>query len=115
VVNHESLEQTFGALADPARLAVIGLLRKKPLRSSDVAAALSMNRPTMSRHLQVLRKAGLVEEASVEGDARVRVYQLRPEPFSELRSWLQEVEALWTEQLQAFKAHTERKYGRRRR
>lgn len=108
------LDQTFVALADPTRLAVVRLLRKKPYRSSDIAAALSMSRPTMSRHLRVLRKAGLVEEATLEEDARARMYRLRPERFSEIRSWLDEVEAFWGEQLLTFKAHVERTQGARR-
>ncbi|MGH8701500.1 MAG: ArsR/SmtB family transcription factor [Burkholderiales bacterium] len=110
-----NLDQTFVALADPTRLAVVGLLRKKPRRSGDIAAALSMSRPTMSRHLRILRRAGLVEEAALEDDARARMYRLRQEPFSELRSWLEEVEAFWGDQLRTFKAHVERKYGRPRR
>ena len=110
-----ALDQTFAALSDPARLAVVDLLRQQPLRSSEIAAALAITRPTMSRHLQLLRRAGLVEEAALEGDARARMYRLKPERFSELRSWLDEVEAFWDEQLQAFKAHAERKPRRRRR
>jgi DNA-binding transcriptional ArsR family regulator len=108
------LDQAFVALSDPTRLAVVGLLRKKSLRSSEIAAALAITRPTMSRHLQVLRKAGLVEEAALEDDARARMYRLRPERFAELRSWLDQVEAFWGDQLHAFKAHAEHKYGRRR-
>jgi DNA-binding transcriptional ArsR family regulator len=107
-----SLEQIFVALADPARLAAIRLLRKKPLRSSEIANALSVSRPLASRHLQVLRRAGLIEERSQEDDARARVYRLRPEPFAELRSWLDEVEAFWGDQLEAFKRHTEEKQGK---
>ncbi len=103
------LEGIFLALADPARLAAVRLLRKKPLRSSEVASALSLSRPLTSRHLRVLRKAGLVEERSEDDDARVRMYRLRPEAFAEVRSWLDEVEAFWGDQLQAFKAHAERK------
>jgi len=110
-LNHD-LEQIFLALSDPARLAAVRLLRKKPLRSSDVAAALSLSRPLMSRHLRVLRRAGLVEEKSEDDDARVRMYRLRPQPFAELRSWLDEVEAFWKDQLQAFKSHAERKHGK---
>ena len=64
--------------------------------------------PAMSRHLRVLRLCGLVEEAHPEFDARVRIYTLRPEPIAGLRAWLQETEALWTDQLAAFKAHVER-------
>ncbi|MCA9728457.1 MAG: winged helix-turn-helix transcriptional regulator [Candidatus Eisenbacteria bacterium] len=103
------LGQTFDALADSHRRAVVALLRQEPRRSGDLAQALSMNHPTMSRHLRVLRKAGLVQEEIDEEDARVRVYSLRPEPFAELRSWLDEVESFWTDQLGSFKAHAERR------
>jgi DNA-binding transcriptional ArsR family regulator len=108
------LDQTFVALADPARLAVVGLLRKQPLRSSEIAASLAISRPTMSRHLQLLRRAGLVEETALDGDARARVYRLRQQRFAELRAWLDEVEAFWDDQLQAFKAHAERQPNKRR-
>ena len=64
--------------------------------------------PAMSRHLRVLRLCGLVEEAHPEFDARVRIYTLRPEPIAGLRAWLEETEALWTDQLAAFKAHVDR-------
>jgi DNA-binding transcriptional ArsR family regulator len=114
VAASHALEETFGALADPARLAVIGLLRAKPRRASDVASALSMTRPAMSRHLRILRHAGLVEETAHADDARVRIYQLRPAPFSALRRWLDEVESFWTDQLDSFKTHVEHRYGRRR-
>jgi DNA-binding transcriptional ArsR family regulator len=63
----------------------------------------------MSRHLRVLRKAGLVEEDELEDDARVRLYRLRLEPFLELRAWLDEVESFWEDQLQSFKEHVERR------
>ena len=106
------LDQTFVALGDPARLAMIDLLRKRPLRSGDIADALDLTRPTASRHLGVLRRAGLVEELGVEDDARARLYQLRPERFGELRDWLDEVEAFWADQLRAFKAHAEKRRRR---
>jgi DNA-binding transcriptional ArsR family regulator len=103
----EKLDATFVALADPTRRRVIELLRKKPQRAGDLAAAFDMVPPAMSRHLRVLRTSGLVEEGGLPEDARVRVYRLRAEPFSELRSWLDEVEAFWADQLSAFKAHAE--------
>ncbi len=107
------LDATFVALGDPARLAVIRLLRDRPRRSSDIAAALSLTRPTTSRHLGVLRKAGLVEETTGEDDARSREYRLRPQPFARLRSWLDDVEGFWGEQLGSFKEHVEGTYGAR--
>jgi DNA-binding transcriptional ArsR family regulator len=86
------LDSTLTALADPARSAVVGLLQQAPRCSSALANALALSRPTMSRHSRVLRQAGVVEEAGLETDARVRVYQLRHEPFVKLRDWLDDVE-----------------------
>lgn len=61
----------------------------------------------MSRHLRVLRQAGLVVEDSPDEDARVRMYRLQRERFEELRGWLDEVESFWTDQLAAFKDFVE--------
>ena len=110
----DELDQTFTALADPTRRAVIGLLREQPRRSGELAAALSLSRPAMSRHLRVLRRARLVSERILEDDARGRVYELMPEPFGTLRGWLDEVESFWEDQLGAFKAHAERSTKSRR-
>jgi DNA-binding transcriptional ArsR family regulator len=110
-----NLDETFLALGDPARLAVVRLLRRKPLRSSEIAEALHLSRPATSRHLAVLRRAGLVEEATLEEDARSREYRLRPQPFARMRTWLDEVESFWSDQLDGFRAHVERKYAVERR
>lgn len=105
------LEQTFGALADATRLAVVDVLRRGPRRSSELADALAVPRPAMSKHLQALRKAGLVEEVPQSDDARARVYQLRAAKFAQVRSWVEEVEAFWGAQLDAFKEYAERAHG----
>jgi DNA-binding transcriptional ArsR family regulator len=102
------LDRTLLALADPTRRGVIELLRREPHRASDLAEALATTRPAMSRHLRILRKSGLVSESEPEHDARVRMYQLEREPFTELGEWLKEVEGFWGDQLQAFKAHAEK-------
>jgi DNA-binding transcriptional ArsR family regulator len=103
----------FAALADPARRGVVDLLRKKPRRAGELAHALSVSPPRMSQHLRVLRKSGLIADDDVEGDARVRLYRLRQEPFSAIRGWLDEVEEHWALELQAFKAHAERGKSKR--
>jgi len=109
------LDRTLSALADPTRRAIVERLRRRPLRPSEVAEALSMSRPAMSRHLRVLRRAGLIAQEAVEEDARARLIQLRTEPLSALRAWVEDVEAMWGDQLAAFKAHAERVHrgGRR--
>lgn len=96
------LDATLAALADPARRRLIEALREAPRRSGDLAETLGVPRPTASRHLRVLRRAGLVEEVPVPQDARARMYRLRPQPFGQLRGWLDDLEAFWAGQLEAF-------------
>jgi len=136
-----NLDLTFRALADPTRRDVIRVLQKGPRRASDLADALRASRPAMSRHLRVLRTAGLVEagvgtapaESAARGggraagdaggravpdpadaDARERIYSLAPGSFEQLRSWLDEVEQFWGVQLASFKDHVERTRGKKR-
>jgi DNA-binding transcriptional ArsR family regulator len=108
------LDRTFTALADPTRRRVVELLQRGSLRAGELAEALSMSPPAMSRHLRVLRTSGLVEEQHDGADARVRVYRLRHRPFTEMRHWLDQVEAFWGGELAAFKEHAERTRGRGR-
>ena len=102
------LDQTLAALADPHRRHVVDLLRCRPYRAGELADAVGLSPPAMSRHLRALRKSGLIEDSHPDFDARVRVYRLRPEPMAHLKSWLEETERLWSRQLLAFKAHLER-------
>jgi DNA-binding transcriptional ArsR family regulator len=103
------LDRTLAALADPHRRGVVDLLRRGPRKASEIASAMGLSPPAMSRHLRVLRQGGLVEESHPDFDARLRIYRLKPAPVRELRSWLEETERLWSEQLSAFKAHIEGK------
>jgi DNA-binding transcriptional ArsR family regulator len=102
------VDATLSALADPTRRRVIDLLRTRPRPAGELAARARTSAPAMSRHLRVLRTSGLVEAGPVEHDARLRLYRLRPEPFSALQAWLDQVHAFWDEQLGAFKEHAER-------
>lgn len=106
---------TLAALADPQRRRVVDLLSRGPRPAGELAQAVAVSAPAMSRHLRTLRLSGLVEERHDGLDARVRVYSLRPEPMSELKKWLEETEALWSRQLLAFKAHVEKQQSRQRR
>jgi DNA-binding transcriptional ArsR family regulator len=109
-----NLDGTFAALADPTRRGVIELLRRKPRRAGELAAELVTTPPAMSRHLKVLRSAGLVEEDHAGEDARVRTYRLKKKPFTELRGWLDDVEAFWAGELSSFKRHAEHTRGKGR-
>lgn len=103
------LDPILAALAEPTRRGVVDLLRERPRRAGELAAAFDMSAPAMSRHLRVLRRHGLIEEERADHDARVHLIRLRHEPFVRLRAWLDQVEAFWSDQLGAFKAHAERK------
>lgn len=104
-MNAFDLDRTLAALADPYRRRVVDLLRERPRRAGELAEAIKIAFPLMSRHLKTLRESGLVEEDRDELDSRVRIYRLRPEPMVGLKAWLEETEALWSRQLAAFKAH----------
>lgn len=112
------LDRTLSALADPMRRGAIELLRSGPRRAGELAQALAVSAPRMSQHLRVLREGGLIESIAPDdgpaGDARARVYRLRPQPFSDLKDWLAEVETSWSTELAAFKAYAERTRPRRR-
>jgi len=107
------LDETFAALADPTRRGVVEVLKAGPQRASKLAELLDQSPPSMSRHLRVLRRAGLVHEESPPEDARIRLYRLNRAPFSELSGWVNEVEAFWGKQLGSFKRHVEQRSKKR--
>ena len=103
------LDTVFAALADPDRRRAVELLGERPRSAGELAAALSLPAPAMSRHLRLLKQAGLAEETHPEFDARVRIYSLKEGAMADLKLWLAQTEALWAGQLSAFKAHVESK------
>ncbi len=103
-----TLDATLAALADPVRRQTVELLAQGPRRAGDLADTLGVSSPVMSRHLRVLRTADLVQDEHPVFDARVRVYSLRAGRMEELRTWLADTEAGWTQQLSALKEHLER-------
>lgn len=102
------VDATLAALADPTRRRIVELLRERPRRAGELAAEFAVTGPAVSRHLRVLRRSGLVEERGIDTDARVRIYHLRPEPLVALRAWVDQVQAFWSDQLDAFRQHVER-------
>jgi len=103
------VDKTFAALADPHRRHAVELLGERPRRAGELAAALGLPAPVMSRHLRQLKESGLVEETHPEFDARVRIYALKDGAMADLKRWLAETEAMWATQLASFKAHVEAK------
>jgi DNA-binding transcriptional ArsR family regulator len=105
------LAPVLTALADPTRQRVIQLLSQGPRRAGELAAAAGTSAPTMSRHLRVLLKAGIVADERPADDARTRVFWLRPESITPIRDWLEELQATSEEQLASFKRHVEQRSG----
>jgi len=92
----------------------LDLLRERPQRASDLAAALELAPAGLSRHLRQLERSGLVAADGVTHDARVRLYRLEPHAFATLSEWAAAMRVQWSDQLQAFKAHAERRAPRKR-
>jgi DNA-binding transcriptional ArsR family regulator len=104
------MEAALRALADESRRTMLETLCHGPVTVNELAALLPIARPGVSRHLRVLREAGLVE---VRRDAQRRVYSLRPEPLAEIDQYLARYRALWEQRLDAL--HTEIARGKRER
>jgi DNA-binding transcriptional ArsR family regulator len=90
--------QTLGALADPTRRELVALLAAGELAAGDLAERFPVSRPAISRHLRVLREAGLVRSRT---DGRRRLYALDPRPLRELDEWLEPYRDLWAQRLDA--------------
>ena len=97
------------ALADPVRRQVVTLLSGGPHRAGELAAQTRTSPPAMSRHLRLLLRAGVIADERAAEDARARVFRLRPESLTAVRSWLDQLQAGWNEELASFKRHVEEK------
>ena len=95
---------SFAVLADPTRRDILDLLRAGERPVGDLVDQLGMSQPAVSKHLRVLRDAGLVE---ARPDAQRRLYRLRPEPLAEVDRWLAPYRALWTRALDRLDDHLE--------
>lgn len=102
------MDAVLQALADQSRRTVLEILRDRPATAGELAAALPIARPGVSRHLRVLREAGLVD---VHQEAQRRIYSLRPEALIEVDEWLEAYRALWQHRLDAL--HTEIARGKK--
>jgi DNA-binding transcriptional ArsR family regulator len=104
------MDAVLQAVSDGSRRTLLEALADGPATAGDLAALLPIARPGVSRHLRVLREAGLVD---VEQDAQRRIYRLRVEPLAEVDQWLSRYRALWEHRLDAL--HTEVARGKRER
>jgi DNA-binding transcriptional ArsR family regulator len=97
---------TWSALADPHRRAVLELLRERPRAVGELVEQLGLSQPGTSKHLRVLRQAGLV---TARTDAQRRVYALDTRPLAELDAWLEPYRQMWERRLDALERHLDRK------
>ena len=100
------MASTWFALSDPNRRAAIELLRERPRTVNELVATLGLSQPGTSKHLRVLREAGLVR---VRPEAQRRVYEIDPGPLAELDAWLAPYRELWDASLDALERHLERR------
>ncbi len=98
------------AIADPNRRAVLDVLRKRPCAVGELQEALKISQPAASKHLKVLREAGLV---SVRVDAQRRIYAIETRAIQDLDFWLAPFRALWNEGLEDLGAHLDTKHPRK--
>jgi DNA-binding transcriptional ArsR family regulator len=95
---------TYGALAEPHRRQILDLLRDGERPAGDLVGELALSQPGVSKHLKVLREAGLV---TVRADGKRRLYALRAEPLAEVDAWLARYRAFWSERLDDLERHLE--------
>jgi len=96
----------FEVLAEPHRRHILDLLREGERSVNELVAGLGLSQPGVSKHLRILREAGLVE---VRADAQRRLYALRPQPLEELHQWLEPYRRLWGGRLDALEQHLDRR------
>ena len=92
----------LAVIAEPTRRRIVDALRPRECTVSDLVAALGISQPAVSKHLRVLRDAGVV---SARVRAQQRVYRLEPEPFRELDAWLAPYRRMWTHHLAELERH----------
>lgn len=93
---------TFDVLAEPNRRRILDLLLAGERPVGDLVDALAVSQPAVSKHLRILRDAGLV---AVRGDGQRRMYRVRPEPLQAVDEWLRPYRELWSLRLDALEAH----------
>jgi DNA-binding transcriptional ArsR family regulator len=92
----------FEVIAEPSRRRILDLLRDEERPVGDLVAALAMSQPAVSKHLRVLRDAGLVD---VRAEAQRRLYRVRPQPLRDIDAWLAPYRALWESRLDDLERH----------
>ncbi|MGD0051433.1 MAG: metalloregulator ArsR/SmtB family transcription factor [Vulcanimicrobiaceae bacterium] len=100
---HPGPDPVFRALADPTRREILAILRERRRSVGEIASNFRVSRPAISKHLRLLREAGLVSVGSL------RLYQLNPKPLRQIDTWLEDYKAFWDRSLERLKAYAEEK------
>ena len=101
------MHQALQALGEPHRMAIVAMLNDGERPAGDVVNALPISLPTVSKHLSVLREAGLV---TVRKDANRRLYSLNPAPLAEIDAWLEPYRRFWTNRLDALETYLDKEF-----
>ena len=99
-----AVDAALAALSDPTRREIVEALGRGPTRAGDLAERFPISRPAVSKHLRVLREAGLVD---ADEQGRERVYYLVPRGLDEVKKYLDRASRMWDEALDAFKRYAE--------
>jgi len=99
------MESAFEIIAEPNRRAILSLLVSSEQSVGEIERQLRMTQPTVSKHLRVLREAGFVESTV---DAQRRLYRLKPGPFQELDTWLDQFRRFWSTHVDALERYLDR-------
>ena len=99
------VESVFDVIAEPNRRAILSLLLSSEQSVGDIERQLRMSQPAVSKHLRVLREAGVVESTV---DAQRRLYRLKPEPLQEIEAWLAPFRRVWSAHVDALERHLDR-------
>ena len=94
----------YSALAEPSRRQILDLLRDGERSVNELVGHLDLSQPGVSKHLKVLREAGLVD---VRSHGKQRLYALRSQPLAEVDAWLEPYRAFWSDRLDALERHLE--------
>lgn len=96
------METPFAILAEPSRRSILNLLLASERSVGELEQELGLSQPSVSKHLRILREAGLVTSRT---EAQRRLYRLRPEPLMELDAWLAPFRRYWSKQVDSLERH----------
>ena len=111
-IHQDPLDATFAALADPTRRAIVARLASGDATVTELAAPFDISAPAITRHLKVLRQAGLIEQRR---EAQWRPCHLKPERLREVSDWVEHYRAFWEQSLDRLDRYLQELQGKEKR